>query len=506
MQADREDTECFAFGSFCLYPRQRRLLIDNAPLELGSRAFDILVALIEARGAIVSKNALMDRVWQGLAVTDNNLQVQISALRNALGTDRELIRTIAGRGYQFTGDVRSVVRGGEEQSDAGGIAEASVLAATNLCEPVSDLIGRDVELREVLALAGSHRLITLTGAGGIGKTRLAVEAARQLRSRFPDGVWVADLSSLRDPELVPAAVASAVGLDLTAGEAGPERLAAALGARKLLIVLDTCEHVIDAAAELVEALLRASAGTHVIATSREPLKAYGEWVYRVRPLALPAANETDPLGSRAVSLFVERARSFGAANLDVAVEQSSAMAIAEICRKLDGIPLAIEMAAVQAAALGVQTLADRIDDYLRLLTTGRRTALPRHQTLRATYDWSYGLLTLPERALLHRLAILRGAFELGTATKAAASGGITPADAMEGLDSLVTKSLISADVDGDVVRYRLHHTTRAYALEKRAQCEFDGAGRRCLAVSRQNLCEHIKQHAHRAERTWDAAA
>jgi predicted ATPase/DNA-binding winged helix-turn-helix (wHTH) protein len=476
MEAGQESTEGFAFGRFRIFPRQRRMLVGDEPVELGSRAFDLLVALIEARGTVISKDALMSRVWQNLFIADNNLQAQISALRKAFGVDRHLIRTVAGRGYQFTGEVRSLSGASRERAHPGDTAAKLAPAPTNLPAPVSDLIGRDLELREVVSLAGSHRLVTLTGAGGVGKTRLALEAARQLLPQFRDGVWIAELSPLSDPNCVPAAIAAAVGIELAAGDASAETVAAALSAKELLIVLDTCEHVINAAAEMAEALLRASARARVIATSREALTIDGEWVYPMRPLPVPADNETDPLNYRAVSLFVARAQ---AADLNFSAERCNAAAIAAICRRVDGIPLAIELAAARAATLGIYSLADRLYDHLQLLTCGRRTALPRHQTLHATLDWSYELLTHPERAVLRRLGIFRGAFGLDAARAVAAGGDITPSDATEGLCNLVAKSLASAEVGIGIARYRLLETTRAYALEKLAESgEFDSAARR----------------------------
>jgi predicted ATPase len=234
----------------------------------------------------------------------------------------------------------------------------------------------------------------------------------------------------------------------------------------MLIVLDTCEQAIDAAAEIAEALLSASAGVRVIATSREPLGAYGEWVYRVRPLTVPSAEETSLTGSDAVSLFIARAR---ATDVDFPADQPAAAAIAAICRGLDGVPLAIELAAIRATTLGLYTLCDRIADHLQLLTCGRRTAAPRHRTLRATLDWSYGLLTPAERAVLHCVAVLPGEFDLDEARATAAAGNLTPAQATVALANLVTKSLVATEMVGGTTCYRLLGTTRAYALEKLAE-------------------------------------
>ncbi|HEY4042817.1 MAG TPA: winged helix-turn-helix domain-containing protein, partial [Rhodopila sp.] len=262
------------------------------------------MALIEAPGTVVSKEALMARVWPKRIVEENHLQVQISALRAVFGAERGLIRTVSGRGYQFTGEIHILAPSLDEHpSVASTVRPSEVPAPTNLPEPVSELIGRDDELHEIVDLATTHRLVTLTGAGGIGKTRLALAAARRLLPQFADGVWLAELAPLADPGLLPASVAAAVGLELSGGSASPGRVADALGGKRLLLVLDNCEHVVDAAAIMAEALLRARPAVHVIATSREPLKAEGERLYPVPPLAVPAEdaeNEGDPLGYGAV--------------------------------------------------------------------------------------------------------------------------------------------------------------------------------------------------------------
>ncbi len=456
------------FGRFRVLPDRRELLADNRPVELGARAFDVLTALIEARGAVVSKDALMERVWPDRIVEENNLQVQVSALRKAFAADRDLIRTAAGRGYQFTGEIRaaSASPDAEPTAEMPEAAPVPTRPPTNLMQPISELIGRDAELAEVLDLTASHRLVTLTGAGGIGKTRLGFEVARHQLSRFADGVWAAELAPLSDPNLVPVTVATALGLELASDTASPQSVANALRSKQLMIVLDNCEHVIDAATRLADALLRANPAIRVIATSREPLRAEGESVYRVPPLAVPpegCPDSEDPLRYGAVGLFVERVR---AAKLYFALDPGSAATIAGICRRLDGIPLAIELAAARAAALGIEIVAARLDDCFGLLTGGRRTALPRQQTLRATLDWSHDLLSESERVILRCLAVFAGAFSVEAASAVTANSELAPFDVVDGLSNLVSKSLVVAEVKGPVARYRLLDTMRAYALEK----------------------------------------
>jgi predicted ATPase/DNA-binding winged helix-turn-helix (wHTH) protein len=471
------ETMGIAFGRFQVSPHRRELLADGQPIKLGGRAFDVLMALIEARGEVVGKRELVARVWSDRVVDENNLQSQIAALRAAFGAERDLIRTVSGRGYQFTGEVR-VPSGSPVERVAVGVAAlpAGTLPPTNLPAPVSELIGRDAEVAEVLNLIGAHRLVSLTGTGGIGKTQLALAAARQILPNFADGVWLAEFSPLTDPGLVPATVAAAVGLEFVGGEVSAQRVAQALADRRLLLVLDTCEHVIAAAARMAEALLRANSAAHVVVTSREPLKAEGEWIYQVPPLTVPAVESDNFWRSGAARLFVLRSRASGA---HVSEDRHVAALIATICRQLDGIPLAIELAAARAGALGIEALAAGLGDRFRLLTGGRRTALPRHQTLRATLDWSYELLGEPERVILRRLAIFAGAFRLEAASAVVASPELPHSEVVEGLSNLVAKSLVAAELDSRVARYRFLDTTRAYAIEKLGESgEREGIARR----------------------------
>jgi predicted ATPase/DNA-binding winged helix-turn-helix (wHTH) protein len=483
MAGQPEDPVTIDFGRFKVVRHRRELLADGLPVELGGRAFDTLMALIEARGTVLSKDELMSRVWPDRVVEENNLAAQISVLRQVFGADRHLIRTVAGRGYQFTGEIR------ETAAPAAGPAPSRT---TNLPEALSELIGRETELGEVTALTTEHRLVSLVGAGGIGKTRLGLEVARHLLPRFPDGVFVAELGPLSSPDLVPTTVASALGLTHVAGTLSPEGVAGAVGTKKLLLVIDNCEHVIEAAAGMAEALLRASPGASLLATSRESLRISGEHVYRVPPLDVPAEDSQDTedvFGYGAVRLFVARAH---AAEPRYVAEGRVAAATAAICRRLDGIPLAIELAATHTVAFGVSGVAARLDDRFRLLTGGSRTALPRHQTMRATLDWSHELLSESERVVLRRLGVFVGAFTLDAASAVAASVDILAPEVVDSIANLVEKSLLSADVGGTIVRYRLLETTRAYAREKLSgSAEFEPFARRHAEYFR-DLLEHAE--------------
>jgi predicted ATPase/DNA-binding winged helix-turn-helix (wHTH) protein len=490
------------FGRFKILPHRRELLADGQPVELGGRAFDVLMALVEAHGNVLSKDELMRRVWPGRIVEESGLQVQVSTLRKALGSHRDLIKTIAGRGYQFTGDVQGAV-------NAAGLPAVppSQSPSTNLREPVSELIGRDAELRSVTDLLLTHRLITLTGAGGIGKTRLALEVARQMLSRNPDGVWVAELGPLADPALVPATVASALGLTLNADVITPELVATALGAKRVLLVLDNCEHLIEAATRMSEELLSASPVICLLVTSREPLRTDGEWVYPVPALEVPAEGTGDAEGllrCGAVRLFIARAR---AAAPDFSPDEQMTGTIGRICRRLDGIPLAIELAAVRASALGVEEVAARLDDRFRLLTGGLRTALLRHQTMRATLDWSYRLLPEMERVVLRRVAIFAGCFTLESAGIVAASEDMPSAVVVDCIVNLVAKSLVTVDVGRPNVQYRLLETTRAYALEELTHSgELERFARRHAEYHRDMLERAADQYKTRPTSEWLATS
>ncbi len=466
------------FGRFRFVVHSRELTASGMPLPIGNRALDVLNVLMEARGELVTKDELLSRVWPTTTVEENNLQFQISTLRKALGADRDLIKTVSGRGYRFIAEVEVESREatlerravGLDRDDPPALSDGSA-ASNTLPASTSDIVGREPHLADVGAMVEANRLVTLVGAGGIGKTRLAIELARRLSPVFDGDVRVAELAPLADPALVPSAVGAALGLG--AAPASAERIAATLRSRRMLLVLDNCEHVIEAAASLAEDLLHADAHLHVIATSREPLRADGEWVYRVPSLEVPPDNAgslEEVLQYSAAKLFVDRIR---AADPHSRFDGSAAAA-ALICRQLDGIPLAIELAAARAAALGVEELAARVSDRLSMLTDGRRTAPARHQTLRATLDWSYELLTEPERLVMRRLAVFGGDFTLDAATRVVGAGEVAAAEVMQNLASLVAKSLVAADVRGPTSRYRLLGTMRAYAMEKLAASgEFD---------------------------------
>jgi predicted ATPase/DNA-binding winged helix-turn-helix (wHTH) protein len=478
-----QDAEAaFAFENYRLLLKRRVLLNGEQPVELRSRAFEVMLALAEAGGALITREQLNQRLWPDTCVEPHNLDTQISTLRKALGGDRHLIHTEPGRGWRIAASVRL------------NAAPPPPDRATNLPSAVAPLVGRERELSELPELIAGRRLLTLTGPGGIGKTRLALAVAQGALGRFADGAWVAELAPLADSELVPGAIARALGVAPGGTRPLGDQLVTALQAKHLLLVIDNCEHVIGAAAHLVETLLRGTTRLHILATSREPLEAEGEHVFRVAALTVPPADvgEVDKaLEHSAVRLFVDRTR---AADHDFALDAGTLPGVAKICRHLDGIPLAIELAAGCVASIGVETLAGRLHDRFRLLTGGRRCALPRHQTLEATLEWSYGLLTPAEQAVLRRIALFAGSFTLEAAAALAEGGGIDRGEAEGRIARLVKKSLIALDARGPAARYRLLDTTRVYARQKLAESGEFGAVARLHAAYYRRLLERTEKY------------
>jgi predicted ATPase/DNA-binding winged helix-turn-helix (wHTH) protein len=458
---------------------RRELRARGVPVPIGGRAFEIIEVLVQSAGELVTKNDLMARVWPGIIVEDNTLQFHISAIRRALGSDRGILKTASGRGYRLLG-AWTYRQEGTSSTDAIDLEPVRIPAEpfqTNLPAAVSDLVGRTIAVQYLRGLLSAYRVVTLTGPGGIGKTRLALEVARGLFPSFQGDVRLVELASLSDPALAPTAAAGGLGLKLAGGEISAESVARAIGAQKLLLVLDNCEHVIDAAARLAETIVRRCPRTTILATSREILKIEGEYVYRVPPLDVPPQFEEPDniLSHSAAQLLIATTR---ALHSDFFPNGESLPAIAEICRRLDGIPLAIDLAAARVATLGLQRVAAGLDDRLGLLTGGRRTALPRHQTLRATLDWSYELLPDPERMVMRRLAVFVGDFTAQATSLIAAGGEVAAPEAVCFLANLVTKSLVSVEIGSVITHYRLHETTRAYALDKLAESgEFDQVAR-----------------------------
>jgi predicted ATPase/DNA-binding winged helix-turn-helix (wHTH) protein/exonuclease VII small subunit len=430
-------------------------------MPLGARAVAVLSALVERANDYVPKASIMDAAWPGVVVEESNLAVQISAIRHVLAQTpggEHWIETLPRRGYRFVGPVTEI----RDKLPKGG---AAGIQRSNLPEPLTSFVGRERELVEIKRLLPGKRLLTLVGVGGIGKTRLALQVAAEVMDAYRDGVWLVDLAPLVDPTLVPSALAQALGASESAGRPLIETLCNHLKGRQLLLLLDNCEHLLDACATLADAILRSAAGTTIIATSREPLHLAGEQTYSLPTLSLP-----DPTGgteaverSEAVQLFMERAQRQQAG---FALTSVRAPVVAQLCIHLDGIPLALELAAARIRSLSIEQINARLDNRFRLLTGGPRMALPRQQTLRATLDWSYDLLAEQERTVLRRLAIFPSSFTLEAASSIVSHDTIDEYAVIDLLSQLVARSLVIADAIDARVRYRLLETTRAYAMEK----------------------------------------
>jgi predicted ATPase/DNA-binding winged helix-turn-helix (wHTH) protein len=476
----------YEFGGWEVDFARRELRLRGVPVPLGGRAFQIFAVLVQSAGELVTKDELMARVWPGAIVEENTLEVHISAVRKALGSDRATLRTSFGRGYRLVGDWtirRERTPADPVVLDPTRMPVQSFL--TNVSAAGSELVGRTAAVEQLQEFLAAYRMITLTGPGGIGKTVLALGVTRGLFSGFHGDCWLVDLVSLSDPGLVPSMVAGVLGLKFGGEDISAGSVARAVGGKKLLLVLDNCEHVIDAAATLAETIVRTCPHAYVLATSREVLRIEGEHVYRVPPLDVPSQHQEESdvvLGHSAVQLFIARASALDSA---FSPRGENLPAIAAICRRLDGIPLAIEFAAARAAMLGPELVLSRLDERFELLTGGHRTALPRHQTLRATLDWSYELLPEAEQCLLRRLSIFAAGFTLEAANAVMSGQGHTASALLEQIANLVAKSLVTLDGSAPAGRWRLLETTRAYALGLLAESgETEQTARRCAEFFR----------------------
>ena len=467
-----------AFGPFLLSAHERLLQRDGVPVRLGGRALDLLIALVDNAGHVVGKKELIERVWGDVLVDEGSLRFNMYAVRKALGDGADGARYIvntANKGYSFVAVVALEARAGEAPAEPPRHARSLPALPTSV-------VGRDSELALVGATLVQRRLVSIVGSGGIGKTTVAIACAQAGAAHFADDVCFVDLSAASGPTLVRGAVASATGLQSDLGSL--PAIAAHIGERKLLLLLDCCEHVIVDAAETAEYLVQNCPSVHVLATSREPLRADGEFVFRLQPLAFPPEGEgmtaSAALAYPAVRLFVERAAASGTG---FELTDSEAPLASRLCRELDGIALAIELAAGRIEALGLRATTSHLDASMKLMWHGRRTAVPRHQTLRATLDWSFNLLVPDEQRLLCRLSVFAGSFELDAAIEVCCFDLDVPA-AIELIAGLVSKSLLNVDAGGATLRYGLLDTTKAYCWAK-----FTAAGEVDIVVRR--FCQHF---------------
>ena len=451
------------FGPYRIYPDQRLVMEADQPVRLGRRAMDILLILLEHAGNVVSKQTLIAGVWPNSVVEDINLRVHMAALRKALGdgqAGQRYIVTVAQRGYSFVAPYSL------EHLEQPATHPAPTPGGHNLPLRRTRMIGRQSLVDNLVTQLPRQRFITLVGPGGIGKTTVALRVAEQLIGRYRDGILLLDLAPINKPSMIAAHLASL--LELSLHDDDPIRgLATFLRDRQMLLVIDNCEHLIDAIALLSESLLRAAPQVHVLATSRESLRAEGEFVQRLESLDCPppiaVLDRAQALTFSALQLFVERA--MASHDSFELTDEELPLAI-EICQRLDGIPLAIELAAAQVGSLGLNGLLKQLQGSFRLLTPGCPATLGRHQTLRATLDWSYELLSDCERTCLRRLGMFRGSFTLESAAAVIGGEHIDSRAVFGSITQLVAKSLLNVEVGDEEVFYRLLDTTRSYALEK----------------------------------------
>ncbi|QXI26021.1 ATP-binding protein [Pseudomonas vanderleydeniana] len=477
------------FGPYRTYPAQRLIMEGDRPLRLGRRAMDILLILLEHAGQLVSKQELIARVWPDSVVEDINLRVHMAALRKALGdgqAGQRYIVTVAQRGYSFVAPCQLDMI--EQQPEDGAPV------SHNLPVRRTRMIGRQALLAGMVRHFSHQRFITLVGPGGIGKTTVALSVAEQLIGHYRDGIRLLDLAPLDNPAMVATHLATLLEVPLPENEPTAS-IVACLRERQMLLVIDNCEHLLDAVAPLCESLLRGAPQVHILATSRESLRAEGEFVQRLESLDCPPLLATldreRALDFPALQLFVERAM---ASQDSFELTQEHLPQAIEICRRLDGIPLAIELAAAQVADLGLHGLLAQLQDSFRLLTQGSHAPLGRHQTLRATLDWSFELLSPTEQTCLRRLGIFRGGFTLASAAAVIMGANVEVSEVFAAITQLVAKSLLNVEVGDEDVFYRLLDTTRSYALEKlELACELPGTRRRhaerCLALMEQAQAE-----------------
>jgi len=449
----------YRFGRFELQPDERRLLAAGAPVAVGPRAFDLLVALVSCAGHLVTKDELLHLVWPKVIVEEAALQMQVSSLRKILGPDA--IATISRRGYRFTGEVTCV-----------GMTPTTPVPIQkhNLPHQLTSFIGREKEIAQLKKLLNGSRLLTLTGAGGCGKTRLAMQVAADMVQEYPDGIWLVELAALIDPGLVPQTVANVLGVKEQPGKNLTEKIAEYLASKRLLLVVDNAEHLLEACAQLADTLLRRCAQLVILVTSRERLGTTGELTYRVPSLSVPDANQDATpeqiAAYESARLFIERAR---LQQPHFAISTTDAAALASICRRLDGIALAIELAAPRVRSMSMEELSRHLDQRFGLLTGGSRTALPRHRTLRSLIDWSYDLLNEAEKALLCRVSVFSGGWTLNAAEQVCSGKGVADGDILDLLTSLADKNLVLAEQHAGATRYRLLETVFDYAKARLRQ-------------------------------------
>lgn len=503
--------DIIAFGSFQLNRTQRCLVKGNTPISLGSRAMEILLALTEKAGAILSNRELLRRVWPNIVVEDGTIRVHVAQLRKVLRDaepESDYVHNVTGRGYRFVAPITPQRRPSE--SPCAPSFAPTVLRLplqhpwrkNNLPLLVTSVFGRDQTIRAVADRVERERFVTVTGPGGSGKTTVAIGAAGTWVGAHANGVCFVDLAEARGPDEIWRLLGAALNVPTVATGTPPEILAY-LSTQSLLLVLDNCEHVIEGATRLAESVLKNCRQVNILATSREPLRASGESIYELAPLDLPLAADAPRrphlMESPAIRLFLDRATAYA----DTMLHDEELSLVANVCRRLGGNPLAIEIAAGQVRWLGLRSLAMNLHHAMFLSIDGRRTAARRHQTLRASFDWSYDLLTPMEQAVFRRLSVFAGSFHASRAAGVIGDERLAYQTVQECLITLARNSLLSADASQQEVMYRMDHLTRAYAGEKLHEArEFSFIHRRHSKMWRQVGVERIHAHA----RLWRQSA
>lgn len=449
--------EQLCFGPFYLNSSTRELIKDRQPVSLGSRAFDILLLLAVNAGKVLDKNTLIAAAWPDTVVEESNLRVHISAIRKALEDEcaGRYIENVPGRGYCFVAEVSfAPVR----------LENTTVCDANALPQTVPNVIGREFEIAEISRLLSLNHLVTISGPGGIGKTSVALAYAHSHASCYPGGGYFVDIAQINHAELIATSIASAMRIAASEHDAISGVIAAVK--QPVLLLLDNCERMVDTVGEIVERILAGTDAVHVLVTSREPLRASGELSYPLKPLCCPPLEHKLTADSltlySAAHLFIHCVK---AHQPDIKIDVADGRTIAQICRRLDGVPLALELAAARIKLFGFKELEARLDDRFNLLTKGRRTALPRHQTLRAVIDWSYETLSETEASIWRQLAIFAGPFSLSAALAILQDETLSEHGILDVLDTLVAKSLIAVRCQHGHVMFFLLESMRYFALE-----------------------------------------